>query len=129
MKMFIFCHIFKIKNRQQIWTPQIVDGDPFCTEEPQKSIIFCVWRRHFPREMRQQHHLSQQHLGSCSLKTIVAKNWWFYQYVKKIGTTNENWIVGRWGGTNLLSIYCHRGPPPICCQFVILAKSYSWQHM
>jgi len=71
--------------------------------------------------------------GSCCLKTtlvvFVAKNCWFYQNLKKIGTTNENWIVGRWGGTNLLPICCHRGPPPICCQFVILLKSYSWQHM
>ena len=32
-------------------------------------------------------------------------------------------------GPNLLLICCHGGLLPICCQFVILLKSYSWQHM
>ena len=71
--------------------------------------------------------------GSCCLKTtfvvFVAKNWWFYQNLKKIGTTNENWLLTEGGGNNLLPICCHRGLSPICYQFVILLKSYSWQHM
>ena len=47
--------------------------------------------------------------GSCCLKTtkvvFVAKNCWFYQNLKKIGTTNEYWIVERWGSN-------------ICCWYV-----------
>ena len=45
--MFIFGHRLRIKNRQQISTPQIVDGDPFSTGELQKSIIFHILEHKF----------------------------------------------------------------------------------
>jgi len=71
--------------------------------------------------------------GSCCLKTtlvvFVAKNCWFYQNVKNIGTTNGNWLLRQGGGNNLLPICCRRGPSPIFCQFVISLNSYSWQRM
>ena len=39
------------------------------------------------------------------------------------------WNCGAVGKQHLLLICCHRGPPPICCQFVILLKSCSLQYM
>ena len=108
--------------------PQIVDGDPFSTGKLQKWYIFCVWSPHFCQGYAPATPLKSATLwGSCCLKTTLvvfdAKNCWFYQNLKKMGTTNENWLMRHVGGNNLLPICCHRGPPPICCQFVILLKS------
>ena len=124
IKMFICCHIFKIKNRQQNWTLQIVDEDPFWTGEPQKSLIFRVWRRHFFQGGAPATSLKWATLwGSCCLKTtlvvFVAKNCWFHQNTKKIGTTDENLDYEAVRKQKFLA----EGPPPICCQFIILLKS------
>ena len=37
--------------------------------------------------------------------------------------------MGLVGSNILLPICCHKVPPPICCWFVILLKSYTWQHI
>ena len=89
--------------------PQIVDGDPFSTGNLQKSEFFRKKVAYTLIRSAPATPLKSATLwGSCCLKTtlvvFVAKNCWFYQNLKKIGTTNENWIVGRWGGTNLLPI-------------------------
>ena len=102
----------------------------FSTENPQKTSFFWVWGCSGVMRGSPATPLNSATLwGSCCLKTtfvvFVAKNCWFYRNLKKIGTTNENWIVRHWGGINLLP----QRPPPICCQFVILLKSYSLQHM
>ena len=106
----------------------------FWVKDTKKWYNFCVWSRHFCLGGAPATPLKPATLwGSCCLKTtivvFVAKNCWFYQNLKKIATMNETWILGRWGGTNLLPICCHRGPPPICCQFAILLKSWTWQHI
>ena len=132
--MFIFCQRSKIVDRTEI--SAICDPilTSFWVKESQTWYIFSVWSRHFCQGGSPATPLKSATLWrSCCLKTtlviFVAENCWFYQKLKKIGTTNENWALRQGGGKNLLPICCHRGPPPICCQFVILLKSYSWQHM
>ena len=94
-----FVAIFsKSKIGNKFRPPQIVDGDPFCTGELQKSVIFHVWVAYSPNWSAPATSLKSATLwGSCCLKTtlvvFVAKNCWFYQYLKKIGTTNENWLM------------------------------------
>ena len=77
--MFIFGHRSRIKNRQQISTPQIVDGEPFSTGEVQKSIIFRVSSGNFcQRGAPATPFKSATFWGPCCLKTtlvvFVAKN-------------------------------------------------------
>ena len=52
-----------------------------------------------------------------------------------LSTTQENqrhkWKLGygTMGCHIVLPICCYRGPPPICCQYIISLKSLTWQHM
>ena len=52
--------------------------------------------------------------GSCYLKStkvvFVADNCWFYQNVKKIGATNENWVPQSAGGRNFDRNFCQGAP-------------------
>ena len=87
----------------------------FWVKDNKKWYNFCFWSRHFFLGSAPATPLKSETIWrSCCLKTtivvFVANNCWFYQNLNKICTTNENWIVGRWGGTNLLSICCHRVP-------------------
>ena len=79
MTNIFFCQRSQIVDRQQIPTPQIVDGDLFSTGELEKWYIFCVWSRHFWQGGAPTTPLKSATLwGSCCLKTtlvvFVAKN-------------------------------------------------------
>ena len=115
IEMSIFCRSFNFWNRQQILTPQIVDGGPFSTGNLQKSEFFRKRVPYIPNMSAPATPLKSATLwGSCCLKTtlvvFVAKNCWFYQNLKKIGTTNENWVVRRWGGRNFDRNFWQRSP-------------------
>ena len=124
-----FAAIFlKSKIGNKVWPPKSSMGTLFQPGIPKNGTFFWVWGRNFCDGGAPATSLNSATLwGLCCLKTtlvvFVAKNCWFYQNLEKIGTTNENWIVGRWGGTNLLPICCHMVSPLICCQFLILLKS------
>ena len=80
MKKFIFCQRSTIVDRQQILTPQIVDGDPFSTGELQKSEFFQEREPYTPNRSAPATPLKSATLwGSCCLKTtlvvFVAKNY------------------------------------------------------
>ena len=53
----------------------------------------------------------------------------FINIRKKIGTTNENWLMRQGRGNICFRFVATEAPPQICCQFVILLKSCSWQYM
>ena len=113
--MFIFCRRSTIVDQQQISAPQIADGDHFSIGELQKWYIFSVWSRHFWQGGAAATPLKSASLwGSCCLKTtlvvFVAKNCWFYQNLEKIGTTNEIWLMKRWGGRYFDRNFCQRLP-------------------
>ena len=132
-KLLFLSKIKNLKSATNIY-PQIVDGDPFSTVDFQKPVIFRVWVTYSPNMSAPATSLKSATLwGSCCLKTtlvvFVAKNCWFYQYMKKIGTTNENWLMRQGGGNICCRFFATEAPPPIWCQFVILLKSCSWKHM
>ena len=86
----------------EISTFQIIDGQLFSTQNSKKTQFFWVWGCYGAIRGAPATSLNSVTLwGSWCLKTsfvvFVAENCWFYQNPKKIGTTNENWVVlGAW---------------------------------
>ena len=104
----------KIKISETPEPPNRRWGAVFSRKSPQ-NVVFLVWVLFGAMRGSPATPLKSATLwGSCCLKTtlvgFVANNCWFYQNLKKIGTTNENWLMRRWGGRNFDRHFWQRAP-------------------
>ena len=115
MKMFIFYQRSKIVDRSEISAICDLVLTSFCVKESQKWLNFRVWVPYTPNMSAPATPLNSATLwGSCCLKTtlvvFVAKNCWFYQNLKTIGSTNEKWMFQGAGGRNFDRNFCQKAP-------------------
>ena len=129
MKMFIFCQRSKIFDRTEISTICDAVLTSFWVKEGKKTIIFRVWMAYSPHMSAPATPLKSATLWcSCFLKqhllVLLPKIVDFIKTWKNSAPQIKLSVPGR-GKQKFRQKFLSGGPRPICCQCVILLKSYS----